>query len=140
MLCAIWYHLCYLKNVKNTHGGVLLLKVKLLCECFSRFLNCANDTKSRNVSHTKKILLFFGDFMYFIISMFKIIETALHRCSYKRCFENMQQIYRRTPMPKCDFNKVALQSLEITLRHGCSPVNLLHIFKTPFSKNISGSI
>ena len=27
----------------------------------------------------------------------------------KRCSENIQQIYRRTPMPKCDFNKVALQ-------------------------------
>ena len=27
----------------------------------------------------------------------------------KRCSENTQQIYRRTPMPKCDFNKVALQ-------------------------------
>ena len=27
----------------------------------------------------------------------------------KRCSENMQQIYRRTPMPKCDFNKVAIQ-------------------------------
>ena len=27
----------------------------------------------------------------------------------KRCSENMQQIYSRTPMPKCDFNKVALQ-------------------------------
>ena len=25
----------------------------------------------------------------------------------KRCSENMQQIYRITPMPKCDFNKVA---------------------------------
>ena len=25
----------------------------------------------------------------------------------KRCSENMQQIYWRTPMPKCDFNKVA---------------------------------
>ena len=25
----------------------------------------------------------------------------------KRCSENMQQLYRRTPMPKCDFNKVA---------------------------------
>ena len=24
----------------------------------------------------------------------------------KRCSENMQQIYRRTPMLKCDFNKV----------------------------------
>ena len=27
----------------------------------------------------------------------------------KRCSENMQQIYRRTPMPKCDFNEFALQ-------------------------------
>ena len=31
----------------------------------------------------------------------------------------------------CDF-------IEITLRHGCSPVNLLHIFGTPFTKNTSG--
>ena len=28
--CAIWYHLHNLKNVKNTHGGVLIL-VKLGC-------------------------------------------------------------------------------------------------------------
>ena len=28
MLCAIWYHLCNLKYVKNTHGRVILL-VKL---------------------------------------------------------------------------------------------------------------
>ena len=34
-------------------------------------------------------------------------------------------------MPKCDFNKVALQ-------HGCTPVNFQHIFITPFSKNNSG--
>ena len=27
----------------------------------------------------------------------------------KRCSENMQQNYRRTPTPKCDFNKVALK-------------------------------
>ena len=26
----------------------------------------------------------------------------------KRYSENMQQIYRRTPTPKCDFNKVAM--------------------------------
>ena len=26
----------------------------------------------------------------------------------KRCSENMPHIYRRTPMPKCDFSKVAL--------------------------------
>ena len=28
ILCAIWHHLYNLKNVKNTHGGVLIL-VKL---------------------------------------------------------------------------------------------------------------
>ena len=27
----------------------------------------------------------------------------------KRYSENMQQIYRRAPMPKCDFNKTAKQ-------------------------------
>ena len=52
----------------------------------------------------------------------------------KRCSENIHQIYRRTTMPKCDFNKVA----EITSQHGCSPVNLLHIVRIPFHKNTSG--
>ena len=28
--------------------------------------------------------------------------------------------------------------IEITLRHGCSPVSLLHIFRTSFFKNTSG--
>ena len=28
--------------------------------------------------------------------------------------------------------------IEIALRHGCSPVNLLHIFRTPFPRNTSG--
>ena len=39
------------------------------------------------------------------------------------------QIYKRTPMSKCDFSKVALQ---------LSRVNLLHIFRTPFPRNTSG--
>ena len=33
-------------------------------------------------------------------------------------------------MPKCGFNKIDL--------HGCSPVNLLHIFRIPFPRNTSG--
>ena len=28
----------------------------------------------------------------------------------KKCSENMQRIYRTPLMPKCDFNKVALQT------------------------------
>ena len=34
MCCAIQYHLCNLKNVKNTHGGVSLL-VKLQVEAYN---------------------------------------------------------------------------------------------------------
>ena len=30
--------------------------------------------------------------------------------------------------------------IEITRRHGCSPVNLPHIFRTPFLKNTSGRL
>ena len=53
----------------------------------------------------------------------------------KRCSEDMQLIYRKTPMPKCDFSNF----FEITLRHGCFPVNLLHIFRTPLLKNTTAS-
>ena len=31
MFCTIWYHLHKLKNVKNIHGGVLLLAKLLAC-------------------------------------------------------------------------------------------------------------
>ena len=44
-------------------------------------------------------------------------------------------------VPWTRFFKVLVTSpcnfIEITLRHGCSPVNLLHIFRTPFTKNSS---
>ena len=49
----------------------------------------------------------------------------------------MQQLYRRAPISKCDFSKDA-NFIEITLWHGCSLVNLLHIFRTPLPKSTSG--
>ena len=44
-----------------------------------------------------------------------------------------EDIILNMPMPKllCNF-------IEVALRHGCSPVNVLHIFRTPFPKNTSG--
>ena len=41
---------------------------------------------------------------------------------------------------KLQSRAVAEQLFEIALRHGCSPVNLLHIFRTPFLKNTSGRL
>ena len=58
----------------------------------------------------------------------------------KRCSENMQQSDRRTPMPKCDFNKFALQlywnhtsawafSCEFSCEFDCFWLSLFHFFK-----------
>ena len=58
-----------------------------------------------------------------IIILFHVIQKQPPRgVLWKRCSENMQQIYRRTIM------------------YVCSPVNLLHIFKTPFPMNTSGRL
>ena len=68
MRSAIWYPLYNLKNVKNTHGGVLTLVKQakdcnitrintLLPECFSRFLNCTNGTKSHKAPHITKSMV-----------------------------------------------------------------------------------
>ena len=99
----------------------------------------------QNIHKMRKQLEFlFGHFMH-IAQWLKIRSSSLG----KGVLENIQQIYKRTPMPKCDFNKVTLQLywnhisawgnfIEITFQHGCSPVNLLHIFRRPFSKNTFG--
>ena len=42
----------------------------------------------------------------------------------------MQQIYRRTLMPKC--YEITPNFFEIALRHGCFPLNLLNIFRNLF--------
>ena len=57
--CAILSHLYNLKNVRKTHGRVLLLlKETLVHGCCSRFLSCTNDTKSRKASHCLWIAFF----------------------------------------------------------------------------------
>ena len=43
-------------------------------------------------------------------------------------------------MPKCNLNKLLCNFIQIKLRHGYSPVNLLHIIGTPFPKNNSGEL
>ena len=43
-------------------------------------------------------------------------------------------------MPKSDFIKLQNNFIELAIGHGCSPINLLHIFRTPFDKNNSGGL
>ena len=42
-------------------------------------------------------------------------EAAVQRCSYEKVY--MQKTYRGTPMPKCDFNKVARNSILTNQKH-----------------------
>ena len=49
----------------------------------------------------------------------------------KRFSENIYQIYSRTAI--CQ-SAISCNFIKIALRHGCSPVNLLHIFRVPFPK------
>ena len=85
-------------------------------------------------------------FKSFVPRLLKIIATRKNHKQpsrgvlRKRCSESIQQIYRRAPMLKCNFNKVARNVIEILLRYGCSFVNLLIIFRTPFPKNTSGGL
>ena len=78
--------------------------------------------------------------IYFISckNILVIAEAAVQRYSKKNCSKKMQQIYKRTPMPKCDFNKVAKSLYWNRTSVWVSPVNLSPISRTPFPRNTSG--
>ena len=48
--------------------------------------------------------------------------------------------FRENPCRSAISAKLLCNFIEMALRHGCSPVNLLHIFRTPFPKNTSGGL
>ena len=75
------------------------------------------------------------------ITIFKIFshqKQPLRGVLKKRCSENMQQFMGEYPCRSVISIKLQSNFIEIALRHGCSPVNLLHIFRTPFPRNTSG--
>ena len=65
---------------------------------------------------------------------FWFAEAALHRCSYKTVF------WKYIPNLQSDFKVLESNFIGITLRDGCSPVNLLHILRTHFPENTSGGL
>ena len=95
---------------------------------FSHLLSHFGQILSWNLTTTYCLFCW----LWYFLSLEKTAELKTEAAT-RRCSENMQQIYIIAPIPKCGFNKVALQ-----LRHGCSPVSLLHVFRTPFPRNTSG--
>ena len=97
----------------------------------ANFLHQRHKILSMN-SERKDTLTFYFVIIKALLSSSRVQEQPSRDVFNKRCSENMQQIYRKTPMPKCGFNKVAKQFYWNHTSAGCSPVNLLHIFRTPF--------
>ena len=89
--CAIWYHLYNFKNVKNTHGGVLilvklqaLLRLTLLHGCFSRFLNCTNGTKLCNASQLRMLLMIIIVLEDFLELQFKCCRRPIKETIFRK--------------------------------------------------------
>ena len=61
-------------------------------------------------------------------------EVFLVKCVLKIC----SKFTGKHPCRSVISIKLQSNFIEITLRHGCFPVSLLHIFKTPFFRNTSG--
>ena len=82
------------------------------------------------------------DYIYQILRKSEINTTLSSRSSLPEMFlvKGVLKICSKGEQPCRSVISIKLQSnfIEITLRYGCSPVNLLHIFRTAFSKKISG--
>ena len=62
------------------------------------------------------------------------LEVSLGKCVLKiRC-----RFIGEHPWWSAISIKLISNFIEIALRHGCSPVNLLHMFRTPFLRNTYG--
>ena len=90
------------------------------------------------------ILLYFCwlPFIYFDWNWWNFLLSGAvpQMYSRKKCFKNIQQIYRRTPMWSLISIKLKYNFIEITLPHGYCPVDLLNIFKTLFYENTCGGL
>ena len=69
------------------------------------------------------------------IILFCQTEAAVQGCSYKKLFWKYALYLQENTHAEVRFQN---NFNEITLWYGCYPGNLLHIFRTPFPKNISG--
>ena len=81
--------------IQKTFSG-LFEKIFLTSKSCCLFLK---TTKFASLTQNVNVLVIFFNLdqaVGRIHSLFQMTETAFHRCSYKRCSANMQQIYRKT--------------------------------------------
>ena len=70
---------------------------------------------------------------YFVCMCYKLTDFFIYICAYLVVWQVNSADSTGKFLRTSNF-------IEIAFRHGYSPVNLLHIFKTPFPKNTSGRV
>ena len=91
-----------------------------------KFLTIYINTKTFNRIIRKQLNILIAFLEYLEV---RIQKQPSRRVLKKRCSENMRYA--------ANFQE---NTYEITLWHGCNPVNLLHIFRTSFPKDTSGRL
>ena len=91
-----------------------------------KFLTIYINTKTFNRIIRKQLNILIAFLEYLEVRIQKQPSRGVLK---KRCSENMRYAAN-----------LQENTYEITLWHGCSPVNLLHIFRTSFPKDTSGRL
>ena len=109
---------------------------KMQSKMLSQLLNSA---RSCDVFIPKFKHVFFpvGDY-FILITMEKIRSSPPEVFLGKGVLKKYRKFTGEHPCLGVISIKLRNNFIKITLRHGCSPVNLLHIFRTPFPKNTPG--
>ena len=75
-------------------------------------------------------------FLYLFYAKAQYLWTSDLMVQY-RCWCPINQLVIQKQPPRGVFKKRCTENMQQIYRHGCSPVNLLHIFRTPFPSNTS---
>ena len=99
--------------------------------------NCLRRTRSRmfNLNPISEELRFFSSWNQIIFKS-SPPEVFLGKVVLKIC----SKFTGEYPCQSVISIKLQINFIEITLRYGCSPLNLLHITRTPFPMNTSGGL
>ena len=81
--------------------------VKILLQELKRLIKC--NASLMQVFWRYQLSFFLKPMIWPVFKKYLFQKQSSRGVLRKRCSEYMQQIYKRAPVPKCDFNKVALQ-------------------------------
>ena len=120
---------------------ILNQKLHSLCSvvCFGCFSNYCFKRWMKYSVTPGKLFALWNLLTFWKLTHCLIFKAAVQRCSLEKVFwKYATKSQEYTHCWSAISVKQQKNFVEITLRHGCSPANLLHVFRTTFLKNLYG--